>query len=144
MLVPHIKIMIIVDRAIIPNSENQFPKIGNNTIYYLFGNELDYIGEMFYGIEQLISITFTPIFDTSNINNLNFMFYGCTNFAFINISSFNTENVEKLSWMFELCKSLKSIELKNFNTQNVTSINMMFYGCSSLTSIDISHFNNNI
>ena len=141
MFVPHIKMMVIDDRAIIPNSENQFPTIGNHTIYYLFDNELDYLGEMFYGADQLISITFTPIFDTSNINNLNFMFYGCINLAFINISSFNTENVENLSGMFELCKSLKSIDLKNFNTQNVTSMNMMFYGCSSLTSIDISHFN---
>lgn len=139
--IPHIKEMIVENEIVKPTNEYTFLNIGNHTIYYSFDNEIEYLGEMFYGINTLISISFTSIFDTKNITNLNFMFYGCTQLTSIDISYFNTENVLSLSGMFELCRSLLSIDLSNFNTQNVTSMSMMFYGCNSLTSINISHFN---
>ena len=137
----NLKQMVIDNELINPIDAYMFPDIGNHTIYYSFDNNLETLGEMFYGAESLISISFTPLFNTENITNLNFMFYGCKKLTSIDISHFNTENVIYLSGMFELCYSLLSIDLSSFNTQNVTSMNMMFYGCHSLTSINISHFN---
>ena len=139
--IPHLKEMIIDNKLISPTNEYMFPTIGNHTIYYLLDNNFESLGEMFYGVNNLISISFTHLFNTENITNLNFMFYGCTKLTSIDISYFNTENVIYMSGMFELCSSLLSLDISNFNTQNVTSMNMMFYGCNSLTSINITHFN---
>ena len=141
MFVPHMIEMIVDDIKVEPCNEYTFNKNGNHTIYYLLDNDYESLGEMFYGVNKLISIVFTHLFNMENITNLNFMFYGCTQLTNIDLSYFNTKNVINMSGMFELCRSLTSLNLSAFNTQNVTSMNMMFYGCSSLKSIDISHFN---
>ena len=141
MFLPHMYEMIIDNIKVEPTDEYEFEETGNHTIYYLLDNDYESLGEMFYGINNLISISFTKLFNTENITNFSFMFYGCIKLTSIDLYYFNTENVINMSGMFQLCKSLTSIDLTNFNTQNVTSMSMMFYGCNSLKSIDISHFN---
>ena len=80
-------------------------------------------------------------FDTNNIINMKYMFYGC-NIKEIDLLSFNTKNVKIMNNMFENCKNLKYLELDFLDINNVTDISEMFKGCSSLISLpDISNWN---
>ena len=60
------------------------------------------------------------------------MFYNCSSLKSIDLSSFNTTNVNNMEWMFDGCSSLKSLDLSSFNTTNVKDMRFMFDGCSSL------------
>ena len=83
--------------------------------------------------------------DTSNVTNMDFMFYDCSNLTSLDVSNFDTSKVTKMRDMFGGCKSLTSLNLSNFNTSNVTDMSYMFGSimgsCSNLTSLDLSNFN---
>ena len=74
-----------------------FTDPGEHTDFYLLNltNHLE-LTKMFYGIEKLMSITFTPLFDTQNVINMKQMFQGCTSLETINISSLNLKKVKTL------------------------------------------------
>ena len=78
--------------------------------------------------------------DTSNVTNMNGMFYDCKKLRSLNISNFDTSNVTQMYDMFEGCSSLESLDLSNFNTSNVTNMQYMFRDCSALKSLDLSNF----
>ncbi|MDY5586311.1 MAG: InlB B-repeat-containing protein, partial [Eubacteriales bacterium] len=56
-----------------------------------------------------------------------------TNLTSISFGNFNTSNVTNMQEMFYYCSSLTSLDLSNFDTSNVTDMELMFCGCSSLT-----------
>ena len=59
---------------------------------------------------------------------------------FSNLFNFNTSNVEDMSYMFLGCSLLNKLNLSNFITSNVIDMYKMFYGCNSLLTLDISNF----
>ena len=91
-------------------------------------------------LKNLTSISFEN-FNTSNVTNMIYMFYGCSKLTSLNLSSFNTSKVTVIGAMFFDCSSLTSLNFSNFNTSNVTNMGHMFDGCSKLTSLDLSNFN---
>ncbi|MBR1542083.1 MAG: DUF285 domain-containing protein [Bacteroidaceae bacterium] len=95
---------------------------------------------MFYGCSSLMSLDLSS-FDTSNVTDMGWMFMGCTSLQSLDVSEFNASNVTNMYAMFYNCSSLTSLELSGFNTSNVTNMSCMFNGCSSLTSLDLSGFN---
>ena len=97
--------------------------------------------QMFYGKDRLRTIDFGIGFNTSNVQNMRFMFGGCTQLTNINLTSFNTSNVTNMEYMFSYCVSLTSLDLSNFNTSNVTNMSYMFEFCDNLTSLNLSNFN---
>ena len=90
---------------------------------------------------NLIKINFNDIFNTSNVTNMSYMFYGCSSLTSLDLSSFNTSNVTNMECMFWECSSLTSLDLSSFNTEKVNAMNYMFNFCSSLTSLNLSSFN---
>lgn len=74
---------------------------------------------------------YCPMFDTSSITDMNFMFGGCSNLK--SIPLLDTSSATSMSNMFNMCSNLKSIPL--INTSSVTNMESMFNGCSSLQSI---------
>ena len=76
-------------------------------------------------------LIYAPNIDTSNVENMNEMFYGCTSLT--TVPAFNTSNVENMTGMFDGCTSLTSVPA--FNTSNVTTVERMFQKCTSLTSV---------
>ena len=76
--------------------------------------------------------------DTSNVTNMNSMFYYCSDLTSLDVSKFNTSNVTDMNGMFEECSSLTSLDLGGWNTSNVNYIGGMFGNCSALTSLDMS------
>ena len=65
------------------------------------------------------------------------------NLTFLNISNFDTSNVNDMNNMFYNCSLLNSLDLSNFDTSNVNNIKYMFYGCQNLKYINFSISNSN-
>lgn len=80
-------------------------------------------------------------FNTANVYSMLFMFGGCSQLKTLDISGFNTANVHDMRGMFSGCSQLESIDVSGFNTANVENMSLMFEGCSQLKTIDVSGFN---
>ena len=79
-------------------------------------------------------------FDTSQVTDMNNMFFYCTALTSLDVSNFVTSQVTNMSSMFNYCTALTSLDVSNFDTSKVTNMRNMFYHCSSLTSLDVSNF----
>ena len=73
--------------------------------------------------------------DTSNVTNMRYMFYTCTNLVKVNVSNFNTSNVTNMQAMFRECQKLPILDLKNFDCTNVTNVDLLFGNCKELKTI---------
>ena len=69
-------------------------------------------------IKNLISIDFS-YFNSSLVNNMANMFFGCSALESINFLNFDTNHVSNMANMFYNCSSLRSINISGFNTINV-------------------------
>ncbi|WP_165007586.1 MULTISPECIES: BspA family leucine-rich repeat surface protein, partial [unclassified Enterococcus] len=76
--------------------------------------------------------------DTSNVMNMKYMFNGCENLTYLDVSEWDTSQVTDMSMMFQNCNSLTNLDVKGWNTSQVTIMQGMFNGCNNLTSIDVS------
>ena len=78
-----------------------------------------------YGIEIHYNKALSSLnnfFDNYYNKNLKFL-------GFADLSNFDTSNVTNMEGMFYECYSLISIDLSNFETSNVTNMAGMFHGC---------------
>lgn len=89
----------------------------------------------FYLFKKLTEIRNLDYLNTSEVTNMEEMFYNCKALTSLDLSTFNTEKVTKMNGMFYGCESLTSLDLNSFNTDNVNDINEMFGYCSALTTI---------
>ena len=80
----------------------------------------------------LSSIDF-PNWDTSNITDMNNMFYECGSLP--DISKWDTSNVINMSNMFYYCSLESFPDISKWDTSNVLDMNNMFYECGSLPDI---------
>ena len=143
-----------------PSAIDSLPSGGDNTLktlldatkstYYLFYNysgasvndliryndtsNVTDMSFMFYGCSNLITI---PQLDTSSATNMNSIFYWCTKIT--TIPQLDTSSVKNTSKMFYECTNLTTIS--QLDTSNVTDMSFMFTDCYKLTTIDITHMN---
>ena len=101
----------------------------------------EYSNHLFNGYRNVKKIVFGENFDTKNVQNMSWMFYGCERLQELDISSFNTRNVRDMSGMFCGCKQLQELDISNFDTGNVQDMSGMFCGCEWLRELDVSSFN---
>ena len=84
-------------------------------------------------------------FDTSNVTDMSYMFYRYVDclgtLKKLDLSSFDTKKVENMKYMFGGRMELLELDVSSFDTSNVTDMSYMFYFTSSLANIDISSFN---
>ena len=133
-----------VDGVIIENPSwaYNFTNPGLHIVFVLVNipsSKVDY-SNTFYGLKNMISIHFTPLFNTSSAERMISFFSLCFNLTSINLSVFDTRNVESMFAMFTRCEKLTSLDVSNFDTTKVTDMSDMFSRCYALTSIDISNF----
>ena len=76
-------------------------------------------------------LVYAPNIDTSNVDSMHFMFYGCTSLKTVPL--YNTSKARTMESMLENCISLTTVPL--FNTRNVETMEAMFQGCSNLTTV---------
>lgn len=85
---------------------------------------------MFYNCTNLTEV---PAFDTSNVTNMGAMLRGCTNLTAVPL--FDTSNVTNMHSMLQTCSTLTEVPL--FDTSNVTDMGAMFSGCTNITSVPL-------
>lgn len=98
------------------------------TVPYFDTSEVTNMNRMFYRCAALTSV---PLFDTSKVTDMSSMFNGCS--ALTSVPEFDTRNVKLMVMMFNSCSALTEIPL--FDTSNVTNMNSMFRACYALTSV---------
>ena len=121
----------------------------DKTAYYYTEPEKVYLNkksnEMFFSksdeqkIKNILEIDLSN-FDTSEVTNMEGMFYGMSNLTTLNVSHFDTSKVADMSLMFHGMRDLSALNLSSFNTSQVTDMHNMFYGMSNLTTLNVSHF----
>ena len=102
-------------------------------------SNITYGGRMFSS-RGLESIEGLQTIDTSSLESMEYMFYGCLNLTSLDLSNFITSKVKDMAYMFADCKSLNALDLSNFNVSKVLTMFGMFSGCSNLESLDLSRF----
>ncbi|MEC5317310.1 BspA family leucine-rich repeat surface protein, partial [Enterococcus casseliflavus] len=96
--------------------------------------------ELFEYLTNLTEIEGLNVLDTSQVTDMNRMFYGCLSLTSLDVSSFDTSQVTSMYAMFNGCQSLTSLDVSSFNTSQVTDMGRMFYNCRSLTGLSLSNF----
>ena len=116
----------------------------SGTIYYYTEAEVIYLNpdssSMFQALTNLTELDMTN-WDTSNVSNMDHMFYDCNSLIELDLSNWNTSNVTDMGFMFYDCTNLTSLDLTSFDTSNVTYMAYLFWWCSSLTWLDLSNWN---
>ena len=142
-----------------PSTYDTMTELPNDRDWIEFVRYRKSLHSMFYSCSELTTI---PLFDTSNVTNVEYMFRDCHNLIIVplfntsnviymdcmfyscseltTIPLFDTSNVANMSDMFAYCPKL--ITIPQFNTSNVTNMNTMFYNCTSLTSVPLFNTSN--
>ena len=102
-------------------------------IEYLNTSEVTDMNSMFFRCKKLTSLDLSN-FDTRKVTNMNNMFSQCYQLTSLDISNFDTQQVTDMSYLFYGTK-LASLDLSNFNTRQVTNVERMFSGCTELQSV---------
>ena len=97
--------------------------------------------DWFKGCMKLTNIEGIKYLNTSQVTDMQFMFYTCLRLQTPDFSGFDTQKVTNMYNMFNSCYSFESLDISNFNTSEVTNMSYMFSNCDALTSLDLSHFN---
>ncbi len=116
----------------------KFDEIGNHTIKIVFKSQLKTMKHFFAGCNNIISIKFSPSFDTSNVNNMERLFCFCDNLIDLDISMFNTSNVVIMDFMFEESHKIKRLDLSNFDTRKLENADGIFSYSYNLEYLDLS------
>ena len=81
--------------------------------------------------------------NVSNIENMNWMFYNCSNLTSIgDISNWNVSNVKYMGNVFRYCENLTFVgDLSNWKISNVEILQWMFTSCKHLKTVgDLSNW----
>ena len=96
------------------------------------------MSSLFYGCSSVKSLDLSG-FDTSHVTNMNSMFFGC-GAKTINLTGWDTSSVKDMTYMFYACGNLASLDLSGFDTSCVTNMGAMFGGCKTLKTLDVTSF----
>ena len=91
-----------------------------------------------YGFDNLTTISGLEYLNTSNVTDMNRMFYGCSSLTNLNLSTFDTSNLINLEATFADCSSLVTIDLSNWRTPNMAHVAWTFGRCPNLKTIYVS------
>lgn len=123
--------------------KNEWPNYAEEVIEFVIDPsfadlQMKDMNSFFSGFTRMKSIKGIEYLNTSQVTDMAFMFFDCSNLTNLDLSGFNTDNVTNMGWMFGGCSSLKTLDLTGFNTENVTRMTTMFGDCSKLSSVYVS------
>ena len=108
---------------------------------YLFSGYMGQHADLFTCFSGSLKNVNFDCFDTSKVVNMEYMFmddwYAGMLIESLDLSGFDTSNVTNMNDMFYTCSSLATLDISNFNISNVTDSYEIFGSCSSLTKIYI-------
>ena len=121
-----------------PSAYQTMTELPNDRDWIEFVRYRKDLNSMFINCSNLITV---PLFDTSNVTNMLYMFNCCLNLTTVPL--FDTSKVKDMNSMFNKCEKLTTVPL--FDTSNVINMYCMFFVCLNLTTIplfDTSHVTN--
>ena len=77
--------------------------------------------------------------NTSEVTDMQAMFFGCSKLPSLDLIHFYTEKVTSMYAMFDGCGLLTTLDLETFDTSKVTDMTSMFWDCSNLGTILIGN-----
>ena len=84
-----------------PTTNYKFDEIRQYTVYYLVDlSSVSNVDQLFGNNPYLISVAFTPLFGSSNVNSMEKMFQYCTNLISVDFSSIDASSVTSTYYMF--------------------------------------------
>ena len=91
---------------------------------------------------KISKITFPSNIDTSNVTNMEGLFWGCKELITLDLTGFDTTKVTSMNYMFRACSKLEEIMLDptKFTDDSLTSVYRMFDECNALKQIDFRGF----
>ena len=99
----------------------------------------------FYIYEAAFTIDYDEEFitfsDTSNVTDMEGMFYNCFKLNNLNVSNWDVSNVTNMNNMFKDCYKLTSLDLSNWDTSSATTMAGMFSACTNLVTVDTTNWN---
>lgn len=81
---------------------------------------------------------YAPSIITYNYTYMNYIFSGCSNLEYADLSNFDTHNVKEMKGMFSYCVNLKILDLSSFDLSKVEDMDFMFENCNSLQIVYMS------
>lgn len=88
---------------------------------------------MFYGCSKLKSVNFANLDITTYCRQMNNMFQNCTSLETFDGRGLDTSRIEQMQYVFDGCSNLRSVDLSQNNLDNVWIIYRMFSLCPKLT-----------
>ena len=125
-----------------PDSSIMFNGFRNLTSMDLSGFDSTNVTNMellFYDLESIQNIDVSNLY-TGNVTNMRGMFFFCQNLQALDVSGFDSSKVNDMSFMFAQCNELSNLNTIGLETGNVTNMKYMFASCYSFYNLDISHF----
>jgi len=98
----------------------------------------DSLEALFFGMENLVSITGLEHFDTSKTTNMTMMFGLSSNLISVDLSSWDVSNVTTMEWMFAMAENLTEVDVSSWDTGNVINMDGVFLFAESLEKLDVS------
>ena len=98
------------------------------------------MGHMFNNCTSIESIDLSSFNSSNTIRSLDNMFKDCKNLIYVNLSNIDTSNVNNISYIFSGCVSLTSIDFHNLNIASIPYMENMFYNCDNLGYLNLKNF----
>ena len=96
------------------------------------------LSDLFVDIANRVKTLDLSGWNTSNVENMSYMFYCCARLESLNLSGWDTSSAKTMHGMFYHCESLESLDLSGWNISDVDDMSYMFSDCESLESLDLS------
>ena len=109
-------------------------------VNYINTSNINDVTYMFSYCQSLTSVN-TNNWDTSRLINIQSIFCYCEKLTSLDLSSWDTSNIKYMDRAFYCCLSLKSLDLSKWDTSNVVDIARMFAYCSQMTKLNLSGWN---
>ena len=103
------------------------------------GNVND-IGNMFQNCTSLTSVGNINNWNTSKIQSMSGVFWGCAEITKLELLNWDTSSVRTMDSCFRDCNKLETLLISTWDTSSVTNFSNMFRNCTSLTKLNISNF----
>ena len=128
---------MLINRKKVEYSKSFIPEKCENEILIKFKNPMKDCSYMFYGCSNIAYIDLS-LFNTKEVTNMECMFGFCTNLKYIDLSFLDTKNVENMIKAFFYCSNLEKIKL-NYLGNDKTDVKKIFHECNSFKTLDLSN-----
>lgn len=111
---------------------------GSKNVVEVLGANTTGITNMYKMFNNCSALTTVPLFDTTDVTDMSYMFFAISGSALTTVPLFNTSKVTNMDWMFNGCANVQSGALALYQQASTqanppTNHNLTFYNCGNNT-----------